>query len=40
MLYGFFCILTILFVWLVVPETRGKSLKEIEKLWRKERRHA
>jgi SP family xylose:H+ symportor-like MFS transporter len=34
MLYGFFCILTVLFVWLVVPETRGKSLEEIEKLWK------
>jgi SP family xylose:H+ symportor-like MFS transporter len=34
LLYGFFCILTILFVWLVVPETRGKSLEEIEQLWK------
>ena len=38
LLYGFFCILTILFVWLVVPETRGKSLEEIEQLWKPERR--
>jgi sugar porter (SP) family MFS transporter len=34
MLYALFCVVTILFVWLVVPETRGKSLEEIEKLWK------
>jgi SP family xylose:H+ symportor-like MFS transporter len=39
-LYAFFCILTILFVWLVVPETRGKSLEEIEKLWKAGGSHA
>jgi MFS transporter, SP family, xylose:H+ symportor len=34
MLYAVFCVITILFVWLVVPETRGKTLEEIEKLWK------
>ena len=38
MLYGFFCLLTVLFVWLVLPETRGKSLEEIEELWKPGRR--
>jgi len=33
-LYGAFCVLTVLFVWRVVPETKGKSLEEIERMWR------
>ena len=33
--YGGFCVLTVLFVWLVVPETKGKSLEEIERYWQK-----
>ena len=33
--YGGFCVMTVLFVWLVVPETKGKSLEEIERLWQK-----
>ena len=37
LLYACFCLITILFVWLAVPETRGKSLEEIEKLWKPER---
>ena len=32
-LYGAFCIITVLFVWRVVPETKGKSLEEIEGMW-------
>jgi sugar porter (SP) family MFS transporter len=39
-LFAIFCIATILFVWLVVPETKGKSLEEIEKLWTGGRRDA
>ena len=31
--YGAFCIVTFIFVWLVVPETKGKSLEEIENMW-------
>ncbi len=30
LLYGVMCIATILFVWCLVPETKGKSLEEIE----------
>jgi sugar porter (SP) family MFS transporter len=31
--YAFFCVVTIVFVWLFVPETKGRSLEEIEKMW-------
>jgi len=31
--YAAFCILEVLFVWLFVPETKGKTLEEIEKHW-------
>ena len=32
-LYGFFCIIAVIFTWRLVPETKGKSLEEIEKNW-------
>ncbi len=32
-LYAAFCAVTVVFVWRVVPETKGQSLEEIEKLW-------
>jgi len=32
-LYAGLCVFTFVFVWKVVPETKGKSLEEIEKLW-------
>lgn len=32
-IYGGLCVVTILFVWRFVPETKGKSLEEIEKTW-------
>jgi sugar porter (SP) family MFS transporter len=32
-LYGSMCVVTVLFVWRFVPETKGKSLEEIERLW-------
>ncbi|MEO8168469.1 MAG: sugar porter family MFS transporter, partial [bacterium] len=33
--YALFCVLTIIFVKFFVPETKGKSLEEIEHSWRK-----
>lgn len=32
-LYGSMCVVTVLFVWRFVPETKGKSLEEIETMW-------
>ena len=32
-LYAFFCLVSILFVWRWVPETRGKTLERIETMW-------
>ncbi|MBN2411774.1 sugar porter family MFS transporter [candidate division KSB1 bacterium] len=32
-IYAFMCFVTFIFVWLVLPETKGKSLEEIEKYW-------
>lgn len=34
-IYGIMGILAALFVWKYVPETKGKTLEEIEKLWKK-----
>jgi len=34
-IYGIMGILAALFVWKLVPETKGKSLEEIENIWRK-----
>ena len=34
-IYGAMCVVTFLIVWLVTPETKGKTLEEIERLWRK-----
>ena len=33
-LYGIICILAALFVWRLVPETKGKTLEDMTKLWR------
>lgn len=33
-LYSFLCVLTFLLVWRMIPETKGKTLEEIEALWR------
>ncbi|MDR2627249.1 MAG: MFS transporter, partial [Dysgonamonadaceae bacterium] len=33
-LYGIMCILAALFVWKFVPETKGKTLEDMSKLWR------
>jgi SP family xylose:H+ symportor-like MFS transporter len=34
-LYGAMCVLAALFVWKWVPETKGKTLEEMSKLWKK-----
>jgi SP family xylose:H+ symportor-like MFS transporter len=34
-LYGAVCVLAALFVWKWVPETKGKTLEDMSKLWRK-----
>jgi MFS family permease len=31
--YGAFCVVLLVFVWLFLPETKGKTLEEIEKHW-------
>ena len=35
-LYGVICILAAIFVWKLVPETKGKSLEDMTKLWKKD----
>ncbi|MGA1977015.1 MAG: D-xylose transporter XylE [Bacteroidales bacterium] len=35
LIYGVMGILAALFVWKLVPETKGKTLEEIEKIWKK-----
>jgi len=34
-LYGVMCILSALFVWKIVPETKGKTLEDMNRLWGK-----
>jgi SP family xylose:H+ symportor-like MFS transporter len=34
-LYGIMCILSALFVWKMVPETKGKTLEEMNRLWKR-----
>jgi len=33
--YGLMSVLSALFVWKMVPETKGKSLEQLESLWGK-----
>ncbi len=35
-LYGMICIIAALFVWKLVPETKGKTLEDMTRLWRKQ----
>lgn len=35
LIYAAMCLVTFLIVWFAVPETRGKSLEQIERLWSK-----
>ena len=34
-LYGVICVIAALFVWRLVPETKGKTLEDMTKLWKK-----
>ena len=34
-LYASICLFTLFFVWIAVPETKGKTLEEIERSWRR-----
>lgn len=34
-LYGAICVLAAIFVWRLVPETKGKTLEDMSKLWKK-----
>jgi len=34
-MYGFFCIVAAVFVWRLVPETKGKTLEDMTRLWKK-----
>ena len=34
-IYGLMCLLAFMFVWKYIPETKGRSLEEIEKFWKK-----
>jgi sugar porter (SP) family MFS transporter len=37
-IYGLMCVIELLFVWRFVPETKGKSLEEIERMWHRRRK--
>jgi SP family xylose:H+ symportor-like MFS transporter len=39
LVYGGMGILAAIFVWKFVPETKGKTLEEMEKLWKKSVKH-
>lgn len=34
-IFAFFCMVTIIFAWKWIPETKGRSLEEMEELWEK-----
>ena len=36
-LYGAICLLAALFVWKIVPETKGKTLEDMSRLWREKK---
>ncbi|MGB1867988.1 MAG: MFS transporter, partial [Porticoccaceae bacterium] len=35
-IFAVFCILAMAFVWKLVPETKGKTLEEMDALWGKD----
>ena len=36
-LYGIICVVAAIFVWKLVPETKGKTLEDMTKLWKKKK---
>ncbi len=36
-LYGIICVIAAIFVWRLVPETKGKTLEDMSRLWKQER---
>ena len=36
-LYGLICVVAAIFVWRLVPETKGKTLEDMSRLWRKDK---
>ena len=36
-IYGFISLLAVFFIWKMVPETKGKTLEELEDIWGKDR---
>ena len=38
-LYGVICVVAALFVWKLVPETKGKTLEDMTRLWKKDKIH-
>ncbi len=36
-LYGIICVIAAIFVWRLVPETKGKTLEDMTKLWKKQK---
>jgi MFS family permease len=38
LLYAIVCVITALFVWRILPETRGKTLEEISAFWMKKKK--
>lgn len=37
-IYGIICIIAAIFVWKLVPETKGKTLEDMTRLWRKDKK--
>jgi SP family xylose:H+ symportor-like MFS transporter len=35
LIYAFFCVVSVVFVWRYVPETKAKTLEEIERSWKR-----
>lgn len=36
-LYGSFCLIAIVFIWRMMPETKGKTLEQLESIWTKKK---